>query len=437
MFMQYDSLPAKLDEEFSLPVESIMRCENFKSNFARRLSNRYIIRTPSIPKQDNTLKLRPQDAAIIKNTPDKAPERIEQCTQLSKSSVTEQNGEGVKPPDKKTTSDIRRTEVTALNMEVETLRWQLAQTEANRQMHIGLLKQIVTFLHSVKDHIECQKTESPKKEIHSRILPQSFNIADLPRSKSALHVNKNLDFTTPPRKISTKKISKSISNVDGFKDCQGLWNQSKLSLMSEMESSQKISQEMSRLITLANTVLSTKLPDLACTCNNNNSSELNSLTSINLDKDLSRKPSNSYLNLIEEDPTNAFILNTICDSEDTSDCITNKFIDLKNDPSSFDLENDFSILKLNDKERHESFNVSKNESESLKKAPNISNFIEDESGFSSMSSFQDIGIPIINIIPPSPCREVYIEGMSDILDSEKWKTNTLELEKQTMKVFWV
>ncbi|CAH2217576.1 jg24366 [Pararge aegeria aegeria] len=49
-----------LDDEFGRPVESIMRCEDFKSNFARRLSNRYISRSPvSGTRQDNVLKLRP------------------------------------------------------------------------------------------------------------------------------------------------------------------------------------------------------------------------------------------------------------------------------------------------------------------------------------------------------------------------------------------
>lgn len=53
-------------------------------------------------------------------------ERID-SSQLSKS-ITEQKGEPVKPPDKPTKNDdIRCTEVTALNMEVDTLRWQLAQ----------------------------------------------------------------------------------------------------------------------------------------------------------------------------------------------------------------------------------------------------------------------------------------------------------------------
>ncbi|XP_053624908.1 uncharacterized protein LOC128683368 [Plodia interpunctella] len=442
MFMQYDSLPAKLDEEFSLPVESIMRCEDFKSNFARRLSNRYI-RTPAVNK-DSSLKLRLQDPKTT--SPDNAPERIEPCSQLSKRSVMEQNGEAVKPPDKKMNTDIQRTEVTALNMEVETLRWQLAQTEANRQMHIALLKQIVTFLNRVKDHIECQKSDSPMSEVHHNLTPHAFNIADLPRSKSVFHVDKTRDYNTPVKKIDTKKISKSISNVNGFKDCQGLWSQSKLSLTSETESSQKISQEMSRLITLANTVLSTKLPDLACNCNNDVSSNLNSLTSI--EKDISLKPSNTSLNLIEEDTTNAFILNTMCDSEDSFDCISNKFLEAKDieAPLAYNLDNDITILKLNEKERHGSYAM-KNVPESPMKAPNFdgknefhhaSNFIEDESGFSSMSSFQEIGIPIISIIPPSPCKEVgYIDEFSDFIDSEKWKTDSLELDKQTVKVFWV
>lgn len=57
------------------------------------------------------------------------PESIELISQFSKNINMEQNGEVVKPPDKLTLkkSDLRRTEVTVLNMEVETLRWQLAQ----------------------------------------------------------------------------------------------------------------------------------------------------------------------------------------------------------------------------------------------------------------------------------------------------------------------
>lgn len=57
------------------------------------------------------------------------PERIEQCPQLSKNDNLEQNEEVLKPPDMavKNNADIRHTEVNALKMEVETLRWQLSQ----------------------------------------------------------------------------------------------------------------------------------------------------------------------------------------------------------------------------------------------------------------------------------------------------------------------
>lgn len=52
-----DEVPGPLDQEFSRPVESIMRCEDFKSNFARRLSHRYSSRSV-ITKRQNSMKLR-------------------------------------------------------------------------------------------------------------------------------------------------------------------------------------------------------------------------------------------------------------------------------------------------------------------------------------------------------------------------------------------
>lgn len=59
MLMQPPDMIGKVEEEFSRPVESIMRCEDFKSNFARRLSNRYTSRSPVAARQDTSLKLLP------------------------------------------------------------------------------------------------------------------------------------------------------------------------------------------------------------------------------------------------------------------------------------------------------------------------------------------------------------------------------------------
>lgn len=102
----------------------------------------------------------------------------------------------------------------------------LFQTEANRQMHIALLNQIVTFLNKVKDHIECKKNDSGSKNgtPQESVLLRSFNSADLPRSRSVVHVNKHLEYSlNSPKRFGTRKISQSISNVNGYKDCIGTW----------------------------------------------------------------------------------------------------------------------------------------------------------------------------------------------------------------------
>ncbi|XP_045784416.1 uncharacterized protein LOC123880359 [Maniola jurtina] len=444
-----------LDDEFGRPVESIMRCEDFKSNFARRLSNRYISKSPvSGPRQDNVLKLRP--TADKQEMLNNVPERIEQCPQLSKNDNLEQNEEVLKPPDTavKNNADIRHTEVNALKMEVETLRWQLSQTEANRQMHIALLQQIVTFLNRVKEHIENQKTDTavPLDTMPPEVFPKSLNITDLPRSRSVFHVSRNLDYSlSPTKKISTRKISKSISNVNGYKDCSSFWSQSKLSLVSENETGQKLTEEMSRLITLANTVLSTKLPDLTCSCVGGRMESTSPLVEAKNDQTSAQIVSKS-LDLIEENVTDTIVLDTNCKNEiyngitngleDVNNRILSEFI-VSQAPLGCGLENEFSGIKLYDQEHPSSENGFVESCEKVvqkldkRNEYNVStHFIEDESGFSSMSSFQEIGIPIISIIPPSPCKEVQnFEEISN--ETEKWQADAIELDKQSVKVFWV
>ncbi|KOB77048.1 Uncharacterized protein OBRU01_03734 [Operophtera brumata] len=408
-------------EEFSQPVESIMRCEDFKSNFARKLSNRYISRTPVASKQDTALKL---------------PRNTTKLSDILSKSVSEQNGEAVKPPDKTNSDSMRSTEVTALNMEVETLRWQLSQTEANRQMHISLLKQVVSFLSRVKEHIECQMPElgSRKGSLSTRLTPRSFNVADLPRSRSVVQVNKHLELSlSPAKKMSTRKISKSPSEL--------------LSTPEE-ESTQKISEEITRLITLANTVLSTNIPDLACTYNDTPEYILMSEIATQ-DKSLNNDSISSITLSNDDNDTNTFILTTICNSEDTLNGITNDV--KKGDVNDFMLSpsplvisglgNDFTEMKIIDKNPVKTTDASTKTQRFVEKRNeynHAANFIEDESGFSSMSSFQEIGIPVISIVPPSPCKEVcYMDDITYILEETKGKSAPVDLDKQTVKVFWV
>nr|BAM19687.1 unknown unsecreted protein [Papilio xuthus] len=269
---------------------------------------------------------------------------------------------------------------------------------------------------------------------------------------SVWHVNKNIEYAiNPAKKISTRKISKSISNVNGYKDCNGLWSQSKLYLVPEHEASQKISEEMSRLITLANTVLSTKLPDLACACVDKNSEMDLKFIGNKKERPASLNLSNIAMNFILEEG-----LNTKTEDIKSHNCVTNK-ITITNGTNSLkhieststtssDLGEELPEIKIleNDHADNKSGTGSLNGKETqvigkLNHYNGVSNFIEDESGFSSMSSFQEIGIPLISIIPPSPCKEVgYLEEIPNIIEKKKkWKADTIEMNKQSMKVFWV
>lgn len=77
----------------------------------------------------------------------------------------------------------------------------------------------------MKEHFDGEKNEDLlRKNVPPRMIARSLNFNDFPRAHSVWHVNKNIEYAiTPAKKISTRKISKSISNVNGYKDCNGLW----------------------------------------------------------------------------------------------------------------------------------------------------------------------------------------------------------------------
>lgn len=66
-------------------------------------------------------------------------EKSEYRSSLSLNIKAELNRDIVKPSDKlaKNNADIRHTEVNVLNLEVETLRWQLAQVFLTRKKNNG------------------------------------------------------------------------------------------------------------------------------------------------------------------------------------------------------------------------------------------------------------------------------------------------------------
>lgn len=203
---------------------------------------------------------------------------------------------------------------------------------------------------------------------------------------------------------------------------------------------------MSRLIILANTVLTTKLPDLSSTCSDNASNLITyplKVDDITLNDIKKLKDPAVALTLFEEDmkSTNSLEINTKIMKELEGPF----FDDLSRKPPKLD-KPDEGISNIKQNEAVYCAPRAESERNAIRKISTdrkndfiSSHFTEDESGFSSMNSFQEIGIPIISIIPPSPSKELgYMVDMPDIIeDSEKWKTDTIDIEKQTVKVFWV
>lgn len=171
-------------------------------------------------------------------------------------------------------------------------------------------------------------------------------------------------------------------------------NNSMLALAPENNSNQKISEEITRFVCLANTVLGTKLPELSCCCTDQEVERARAALRATFDANDIPTP----INLIK----NSCVADTSTSAELT----------------------EAKITALNMIEKH-------NEYEGY-------SFIEDESGFSSMSSFQEIGIPIISIIPASPCEEVCAGAtVASVPPAPAEGNTTATSTAASVHVFWV
>lgn len=452
-----------LISEFERPVEVIMKCDDFKSNFARKLSNRYTNRNSFYAKGSNlspvTDDINSSEKPIISYRDNKDP--VEQNIKASPGPETRSATPATTP--------ICSTEVAALQREIETLRWQLGQTEANRQMHIALLEQVMQFLNRIQVQLDAQSARNPEDRILTAdVLPTKGS--DLPRSQSVIQMNKNHH---PRKALGTKTMSKSSYNVNAvsrtsnsaevavLKDFS--WKQSKFTTKHMHNDNRKLSQEISRLVSLANSVLNTKLPDL-------------------LDASVSRTTTtlpdssapNKSIDGKENTPTNSLVTTEIEVSSYKSEVegeittvdlgeMTQKYVSCNNNvkplktaisPSALTcgLEEDFASSNFNEGYVDFTINLISNTgkrpiepSEPANAKPSNEQshiFLEDESGFSSMNSFQEVGIPIINIIPATPSQDIiYDLKMDNILtkrindNGSEWITSTEP--KQPIQVFWV
>ncbi|XP_030754087.1 uncharacterized protein LOC115880900 isoform X2 [Sitophilus oryzae] len=296
-------------------------------------------------------------------------------------------------------SGLRRNEIPVENIysqnKIDTLQWQLKEIDKSREMYKAVMKQVVTFLE--KAHISLGT-------LGSRLNRKNT----VPRSKSEHHIV--IDNNTQ----SQRSLIEEHLNT---------WNNNKKDVSPDEIPPEKLAQEAFRLLRTAQSLLSTQEPNLTVSENGDSS---DGPTDIEFLAQLAKEfPSDS-----QKQPQRA-----------TSFSLTPKLILPEHDIRIGTAFNRKLSLQLNDVKRtspgkysrcdsargsvaeSESFSLSgverleksagaedpmremvdfletrsKNGDKSSSSPPagSISS-MEDESGFSSMTSFQDVGLPLVN-----------------------------------------
>ncbi|KAK9722882.1 hypothetical protein QE152_g19466 [Popillia japonica] len=273
--------------------------------------------------------------------------------------------------------------------QIDTLQWQLKQTEASREMYRAVMKQVVSFLERAQKSLEILGTRINSHQ------------GSVQRSKSEHHVAVALDNG------SLRSMGGTIQYEDTF------WKQTKKTeVIPEEIPPEKLAQEAFRLLRTAQSILNTKEPDLAQVNKvNEPEDDLNFISQLAKEFPQDNKPRVTSISLSpkllipEREPT--ILPNRITrklslySNEGSIHSNTEEPSNLEDTRSSFDrivsnnlLPNEKQISRGFQSRRQNNYKCDSEKSVS----PPVSSIgsTEDESGFSSMNSFQEVGLPISN-----------------------------------------
>ncbi|XP_072400017.1 uncharacterized protein [Diabrotica undecimpunctata] len=283
----------------------------------------------------------------------------------------------------------RISEIPVENMvnqsKLETLQWQLKEIQKSREMYRAVMKQVVTYLEKAHHSLEL---------LGSRI--NRRNSVHRSRSEHQMEVSRISDNSTLLTGVHNQ--SKTIDEHK-LKDLQ--WKQSKPEEPSPDEiPPDKLAQEAFRLLRTAQSLLNTREPDLVqiSTCEPSNDIEfLEQLAKEFPPPEIKAQRATSFslspkliMPEVETKISTAFnrkLSLQLSDVRRTTRTVRN--VDSARGSvadSDTELGNDGGIFS-NQKSKSEKSNSPANGSISS---------VEDESGFSSMNSFQEVGLPIVN-----------------------------------------
>ncbi|XP_067014594.2 uncharacterized protein [Anabrus simplex] len=333
-----------------------------------------------------------------------------------------------------------------LQSQVDTLSWQLKQTESSRQMYREVMEEVVKFLERAHKNLDIlQQSMSPgtlpsensvsqhcrvprSRSVHtvdvspSRGSPRSDSVLHFPRAKSIAQIEASPNYSTF-RDFTWRRPRKSHSDNDGVPP-------------------EKLSQEAFRLLRIVQSLLNTREPDLAhrlsSNCSETGSTVSNSLlvphsgcqrnsgTSTIFDLPDEKGSVNELpflfnrkLSVHDHNPSPLLSCSSpvqssygiLHESLDTSSIHSSPFkpplpLDYNNTALTSGLESDFAgsgskSRSSPSQNQDRSDKDSETNGYSSSSGMNKQQLSEDESGFSSMSSFQEVGLPLVS--PSSGC----------------------------------
>ncbi|CAD6239832.1 GSCOCG00002381001-RA-CDS [Cotesia congregata] len=540
----------------------------FKSSFARSFvsnyhdnkildmdyyNDRHDISTSSVDEYLDNLQTSLQGQVTINNTSGNAssPELDEhnlrkQCQVLSEENKRLQNALALQE-----TSQI---DSTYLQNQVDTLKWQLKQTESSRQMYRSLMKQVINFLERAQKSWDIlhasnsttgQRSKSTTRNSRSQIIypedlsinssvhqrsvrspsPTStskFNRAKSVAQISSAHSSGFRDFTwsvlrrnDPSQSQSSSPSASTASRSSKTADHrsyppQPSFNKSDGTISKSTESNsvekiesdhippEKLSQEAFRLLRTAESLLAMREPDLSFSSSSsssrNSSSSLTASavtgddenTSASIIMDYTQSPDGSKstnsinlddfsriedcLSINEREPDNRlssfhkssmdmstgststlqpFSKSFDCASEEEEHHSISFSVNIQNNINSND-KNMSNIMNevrqctstpnstVNRRAKYNSPAAeTKDQRDSrLKEKPTSISSAEDESGFSSMNSFQDVGLPQLTVRPATPVKPAGYHhsevGLPDVpldrINHRRWSSTPAEIQ---------
>lgn len=328
-------------------------------------------------------------------------------------------------------------EAAILQTQVDTLLWQLKQAEASRKMYRAVMEEVVRFLercHRKLDSLETNTLPRSKSthqvyQNNSKQIYNSTTTINAPRTRSSTNIiDVNSDYTSLSKSNEDAfENSSSAITYNNFRDFT--WRRSPkriVPLQLPSMDSEKLSKEAFRLLRTAQNLLKTQEPLLSQT------------------QESTKLRENSYIPNKKKS-----VLRTT-----TSKSSYNLDLDSAYIKFSRKINKRGSCLSLrsNTDSSVQSTSSSKNETDEdnystslINKETAISSTTtEDESGFSSINSFQEIGIPTIICACASSMRSMGNLSGSDLdlnksilildeLSDCSTDTNYLESKNSTLK----